>query len=68
MPGVREGGEEVKSERYFDLPPGYRLDEADPDAHTRRLHAELFLLPAEKLEEALHAFVEETSFDRENMP
>lgn len=40
----------------------------DPDAHNRRLHAELFLLSAEKLQEALRAFVEETSFDWKDLP
>lgn len=40
----------------------------DPDAHNRRLHAELFLLSAEKLEESLRAFVEATSFDWKSLP
>jgi hypothetical protein len=44
------------------------LGKDDPDAHTRRLHAELFLLTAEKLQEALQTFVAETSFDWEGLP
>jgi hypothetical protein len=44
------------------------LGKDDPDAHTRRLHAELFLLSAEKLQESLRAFVAETSFDWEELP
>ncbi|MGB3682108.1 MAG: hypothetical protein WA990_06430 [Rubrobacteraceae bacterium] len=48
-----------------DSPP---LGKDDPDAPTRMLHAELFLMSAEKLQEALRAFVEETSFDWKNLP
>lgn len=44
------------------------LGKDDPNAHTRRLHAELFLLSAEKLQESLRAFVAETSFDWESLP
>lgn len=44
------------------------LGKDDPDAHNRRLHAEMFLLSAEKLQEALRAFVAETSFDWESLP
>ena len=44
------------------------LGKDDPDAHTRRLHAELFLLSAEKLQESLQAFVAETSFDWKDLP
>lgn len=44
------------------------LGKDDPDAHTRRLHADLFLLSAEKLEQSLRTFVAETSFDWESLP
>ena len=44
------------------------LGKDDPDAHNRRLHAELFLLSAEKLQESLRDFVAETSFDWEDLP
>lgn len=46
----------------------FPLGKDDPDVHDRRLHAELFLLSAEKLQEALRAFVAETSFDWESLP
>lgn len=48
-----------------DSPP---LGKNDPDAPTRTLHAELFLMSAEKLQEALRAFVAETSFDWKDLP
>ena len=48
-----------------DSPP---LGKGDPNAHTRTLHAELFLLSAEKLQETLRAFVAETSFDWKDLP
>lgn len=44
------------------------LGKDDPDAHTRRLHAELFLLSAEKLQDSLRDFVDKTSFDWESLP
>ena len=44
------------------------LGKDDPEAHTRRLHAELFLLTSEKLEESLKTFVAETSFDWDSLP
>ncbi len=44
------------------------LGKDDPNAHTRRLHAELFLLTSEKLEESLEAFVAQTSFDWDSLP
>lgn len=44
------------------------LGKDDPDAYNRRLHAELFLLSAEKLQHSLRTFVAETSFDWEDLP
>ena len=64
-PGADEGSLYLEAREEIDSsPPG----KDDLDAHTRRLHAELFLLSAEKLEEALRAFVAETSFDWEDLP
>lgn len=44
------------------------LGKDDPDAPTRTLHAELFLMSAEKLQESLRAFVAETSLDWKDLP
>ena len=64
-PGADERGLYLAAREEVDSSP---LGKDDPDAHTRRLHAELFLLSAEKLEESLRAFVEATSFDWESLP
>lgn len=49
----------------LDSPP---LGKDDPDAHNRTLHAELFLLSAEKLQESLRAFVSKIDFEWEDLP
>ncbi len=64
-PGTDEGGLYLEAREEVDSSP---LGKDDPDAHTRRLHAELFILSAEKLQESLRAFVAETSFDWESLP
>lgn len=64
-PETDEAGLYLEAREEVDSSP---LGKDDPDAHTRRLHAELFLLSAEKLEESLRAFVAETSFDWESLP
>ena len=64
-PGANEHGLYLGAREEVDSSP---LGKDDPDAHTRRLHAELFLLSAEKLHESLRAFVVETSFDWESLP
>ncbi len=63
--GTDERGLYLAAREETDSSP---LGKDDPDAHTRRLHADLFLLSAEKLEESLRAFVEATSFDWESLP
>lgn len=64
-PGADEAGLYLGAREEVDSPA---LGKDDPDGLTRRLHAELFLLSAEKLEEALRAFVAETSFDWGSLP
>lgn len=64
-PGADERGLYLGAHEEVASPP---LGKDDPDAHNRRLHAELFLLSAEKLEESLRAFVEATSFDWKSLP
>lgn len=63
--GADESGLHLAAREEVDSSP---LSKDDPDARTRRLHAKLFLLSAEKLQEALRAFVAETSFDWESLP
>lgn len=63
--GMDERGLYLKAHEEVDSSP---LGKDDPEAHTRRLHAELFLLSAEELQESLQAFVDETSFDWESLP
>jgi hypothetical protein len=63
--GTDESGLYIGAREEVDSPP---LQKDDPQAHTRTLHAELFLMTAEKLNEALREFVAETSFDWENLP
>ncbi len=64
-PGADEGGLYLGAREEVDSSP---LGKDDPDAHNRRLHAELFLLSAEKLQKSLRDFVAETSFDWEELP
>ena len=66
-------GEAGVDERRLYLDAREELDSSplgkdDPNAHTRRLHAELFLLTSEKLEESLETFVAQTSFDWDSLP
>lgn len=63
--GMNESELYLSAREEVDSPP---LGKDDPDAHNRRLHAELFLLSAEKLEESLNTFVAETSFDWKSLP
>lgn len=63
--GTTERGLYLGAREEMDASP---LGKNDPDAHTRRLHAELFLLSAEKLQESLRAFVAETSLDWKDLP
>ncbi|MGF1473741.1 MAG: hypothetical protein ACFB50_18620 [Rubrobacteraceae bacterium] len=65
QPGVDERALYFTAREELDTPP---LGKDDPDAHTRRLHAELFLLSGEKLQKSLSAFVAETSLDPESLP
>lgn len=64
-PGADEHGLYLGAREEVDSSP---LGKDDPDAHNRQLHAELFLLSAEKLQESLRDFVAETSFDWEELP
>lgn len=64
-PGADEAGLYLGAREEVDSPP---LGKDDPDAHTRRLHAELFILSAEKLQGALEEFVAATSFDWDSLP
>ena len=64
-PAADERGMYLGAREEVDSPP---LGKDDPDAHNRRLHAELFLLSAEKLQESLRDFVAETSFDWDELP
>ena len=64
-PGTDEDGLYLGAREEVDSSP---LGKDDPEAYTRRLHAELFLLSAEKLQESLGAFVTEASFDWKVLP
>ena len=64
-PGTDEHGLYLGARGEVDSSP---RGKDDPEAYTRRLHAELFLLSAEKPQESLRAFVTETSFDWKVLP